>query len=504
MAAGKLEVYEAVLNDWLKEGIIEELDFSKEEREGEHYLPHRAVIKENSTTKVRPVFDGSARERDSPSINDCLEKGPSTVELIPSVINRFRLKKIGVIADIRKAFLQIGLNERDRPYLKFLWWDGGDCQKLKIFQHRRVVFGLSCSPYLLGATIEYHLLNAPEYLKETAKKLIDSFYVDNCVTSVDNKDELDKFVTEAKLLLGSAKFDLRGWEYSGRGQGLLMRSGEKDVSVLGLNWKLDEDSLSIDFRENLEEDRVITKRRILSTVHRIFDPVGFTCAVTLGPKVLLQECWRKKMSWDTELPVSMRKKFEKWEKQIVKLRDISIPRCLILNVEGPCDLSLHVFCDASKIAYATCIFLRSENENSVFCQLVQARNRVAPMKEISIPRLELLACNIGARLVQTVKNDLGMKDIPTVYWSDSGNALYWIKKNECWAPFVYNRVQEIRSLSNPADWRYVPGSLNPADLPSRGCNAAFLAESRWWEGPDWLREPCEKWPMAEVFPIWRL
>ncbi|GFY14986.1 uncharacterized protein TNCV_235361 [Trichonephila clavipes] len=162
---------------------------------------------------------------------------------------------------------------------------------------------------------------------------------------------------------------------------------------------------------------------------------------------------------------------------------------MIEDPETSQNLSLHVFCDASKAAYATCIFLRSENENSASCQLVQARSRVAPLKSISIPRLELLACTIGARLARTVKEDLKLPSLPVFYWSDSTNALYWIKKSENWAVFVSNRVKEIRNLSNPDDWYYVPGSKNPADLPSRGCSVDVLAKSKWWEGPDWLRGP---------------
>ncbi|GBM04185.1 hypothetical protein AVEN_242418-1, partial [Araneus ventricosus] len=188
--AEKLVDYDDVFQDWQKEGIIEEVDPMQEIKQGQHFLPHHPVFKENSTTKVRPVFDGSAKERNTPSINDCLEKGPNLVELIPCLMNRFRVGKYGVIADIKKAFLQIGLQERDRPYLRFLWKDRGREGNIKILQHKRVVFGISSSPFLLGATLELHLKNAPDHLKETAQQLMRSFYVDNCVFSVNTKKEL--------------------------------------------------------------------------------------------------------------------------------------------------------------------------------------------------------------------------------------------------------------------------------------------------------------------------
>ncbi|XP_015913083.2 uncharacterized protein [Parasteatoda tepidariorum] len=146
-----------------------------------HYLPHRPVIKESSTTKIRPVFNASSRRKGVPSLNDCVEKGLNLIQVIPSMINKFRRNKFGVAADIRKVFLQISLYKNDRNFLRFLWY--GEDGQLKLFRHRRVVFGVSYSPFLLGATIQYHLNNKQEeamegnekYPKEIIQELICSF-----------------------------------------------------------------------------------------------------------------------------------------------------------------------------------------------------------------------------------------------------------------------------------------------------------------------------------------
>ncbi|GFU41995.1 integrase catalytic domain-containing protein [Trichonephila clavipes] len=119
IATGKFEEYQDVLDLWLSGKIVEEVNDDKENFV--HYLPHRPVIKENSTSKIRPVFDASARTKGSPSLNDCLEKGPNFIEVIPTILNRFRKYKIGVISDIEKAFLQIGVREQDRDFLRFMW-----------------------------------------------------------------------------------------------------------------------------------------------------------------------------------------------------------------------------------------------------------------------------------------------------------------------------------------------------------------------------------------------
>ncbi|XP_035217742.1 uncharacterized protein LOC118191057 [Stegodyphus dumicola] len=263
---------------------------------------------------------------------------------------------------------------------------------------------------------------------------------------------------------------------------------DKTVSVLGLKWNLSNVTLSCDFKDSSVKQPV-SKRNILSIVHRSFDPTGFTAPDTLITKLMLQECWKQKISWDNNLPKSLSDKFESWKNKLHNLEKITIPRRFFADFETISDLSLHVFCDASKSAYATCIFMRNCNENSVTSQvqLISGRSRVAPIKPISIPRLELFACTIGARLAHRVKEDLRLETLHIYYWSDSMDALFWIKKKENWAVFVHNRVKEIRTLSNPNDWNYIPGTQNPADLPSRGCSPETLVKSKWWEGPDWLR-----------------
>ncbi|GFV30417.1 integrase catalytic domain-containing protein [Trichonephila clavipes] len=198
IATGKFEEYQDVLDLWLSEKIIEEVNDDKENFV--HYLPHRPVIKENSTSKIRYVFDASARTKGSPSLNDCLEKGPNFIEVIPTILNRFRKCKIGVISDIEKAFLQIGVREQDRDFLRFMWYDRENRDHIKIYRHRRVVFGVTFSPFLLGATLNHHLDNAHGNFDNVAKILRKSFYVDNCVTSFETEEQLQKFIVESKIL----------------------------------------------------------------------------------------------------------------------------------------------------------------------------------------------------------------------------------------------------------------------------------------------------------------
>ncbi|GFU46363.1 integrase catalytic domain-containing protein [Trichonephila clavipes] len=189
------------------------------------------------TTPIRPVFDASARLPNHPSLNQRLECGSNLIELLPDLLLRFREGEFGVIGDIRRAFCQISIREEDRDFLLFLWWENEKQNKLKYFRHTRVVFGVTCSPFLLASVIDYHIRRSEDYDFKFREKLARSFYVDNLVTSVENK-ELKRFIQESTTLMSRGRFELREWEYSGQ-----CRSKEKvETHVLDLLWNKESDT----------------------------------------------------------------------------------------------------------------------------------------------------------------------------------------------------------------------------------------------------------------------
>ncbi|XP_073960748.1 uncharacterized protein [Choristoneura fumiferana] len=410
---GKIDNYDKVFREWLQLNIIE---VAPDQSIQGHYMAHHPVIKESSlTTKLRPVFDASAKDRNGISLNSCLEKGVNLLEKIPNLLINFRRSKIGVTADIAKAFLQISIVPEDRDYLRFLWWSTDDegNRALVTYRHRRVVFGVTSSPFHLVATINHHLDNCTDNLKETAIKLKKSFYVDNCVTSLESEEELEKFIRESK-----------------------------DVMMNGV-----------------------------------------TCPTTIVPKMIIQKSWCRKLTWDEELPEELAKEFKKWRLTRAPIKE--------------CETSLHVFCDASKEAYSACIYLRSKLGEQVNLSLVLAKARVTPVKQITIPRLELIAATLASRLAVTAIESLAIANCSVYYWSDSSVVLTWIKGDGPWSVFVNNRVKEIKTMTSTTAWRHVPGHLNPADLPSRGVNPKGFLESRWWEGPSWLLLDEDSWPTTD-------
>jgi hypothetical protein len=260
-----------VFKDWEDEGIMERVSLDGVDRNCS-YFPHRPVIKETSkTTPVRPVFDASCRSAGHASLNECLEKGPNLLEVIPSIISRFRWRKIGVVSDIRKAFLQIQVKDEDRDYLRFLWWED-ESKKIVELRHCRVVFGVTSSPFLLAATINHHLDGVQDVNKETIEALRKSFYVDNCVTSVESLERAQQFAADATMVMARGRFELRGWEFTDQNE---ENNSDPEVPVLGMIWNKHEDILGIDLRSVLDgaNEELINKRSILSRVQRIFDPI---------------------------------------------------------------------------------------------------------------------------------------------------------------------------------------------------------------------------------------
>ena len=524
-----LDEYERVIKGQAKLGVIETVH-NLEEGDKVHYLPHRAVVrrKVDTSTKVRVVYDASSKAgKKGVSLNDCLHVGPSLNPLLFDVLLRFRIYRVALVADIEKAFLNIAVDKEDRDCLRFLWPENPreNGSPIKVYRFCRVVFGLNCSPFLLNGTLRHHLMKYQVSDPTFVDRMINSFYVDDLVTGSDNPDEAFKLYLTAKERLAQGGFNLRKWLTNHKTlMGKLERNEEnecidsqveqtfakanlgvvddgKSHKVLGIPWDSNSDVLGFDFQHVYEkaEQLKATKRNILSVLACLFDPLGVVSPLTVSARIFFQTlCRKSELGWDEELTTGLKKHWEDWVKSLKQARRIDVSRN-VLNATNK--VQLHGFADASCKAYCAVVYLVHEDGEERKVRLLCSKTRVSPLKEITIPRLELMAALILARLVSNVKKALGtlIEVEKENCWSDSITVLYWLANKREWKQFVKHRVGEILQLTQDGQWKYCPGLQNPADIGSRGSLASELKTSElWWNGPQWLSGPEKNWPVSIV------
>lgn len=505
-----LSKYHETIMEQLERRIIEEVDETLEVAKSRedttrlvHYLPHHAVYKEDSsTTRIRIVYDASAKtKRSDLSLNECLLKGPTALKEIPGILMRFRLNPVGLVADIEKAFLQVGLHVPDRDVCRFLWPRdpfNPQLRDVRIMRFRRVPFGVISSPFLLSATIVHHVesSNSPY-----AEDITSNIYVDNVIISMKDETTALDFYSATKRLFQLANMTLREWTSNSVKVVKQIEESERTmqqpVKVLGLLWNQKDDMMSlVELKDKPNPTQILTKRQVLHTASKVFDPLGYTSPVTVRTKLFTQALWKGKYDWDEPLPPDLTSQWNEIHADLNELKDVSWPRFNGIIKED--EVELHAFVDASKDAYGACIFLRKcDEESNVTVSLLLAKNRIAPVKEVTIPRLELMAAVVGVRLVKYVETELKLFSVKKILWSDAKCVLYWIKNDKPKPVFVENRLKEIRQ-SNVDEFRYVPTKENPADLLSRGITTSLLIDSTlWWNGPDWLNQTTG-WPESII------
>ena len=240
------------------------------------------------------------------------------------------------------------------------------------------------------------------------------------------------------------------------------------VSSLGVLWAATDDKFS--FRHSLQLDGFeFTKRNVLRRTASVYDPLGFLSPYVIRSKLLIQKAWLEARDWDELLPTHHQREWTKWFRELKDLELVKIPRCLKDPSPKVEELSIHTFSDASENAYTAVVYARHVYEGgNITARMIMSKSRLAPLKAVSIPRLELLGALVGLRLTRQVCSALKIPTNGVTYWVDSMNVGYWIQgqSREC-NPFITHRVGEIHEFSAPNQWRYVPTDVDPADLGTR-------------------------------------
>ena len=471
-----------------------------------HYISHHEVLRPGSkSTPVRIVFNSSAVFQGH-KLNDYWLKGPDLLNDLFGVVLRFRENQVAFIGDISKMYHRVLIPETDQHVHRFLWRNLQTHRKPDVYVKSVLTFGDKPAP----AMAQIALRKTADELKETfpkASKVIkDNSYMDDICDSVHTEEEAQKLTKEIDNVLETGGFKVKGWltnvpsksdtdpEEANEATILQRKSEEK---VLGVVWNSATDTLMLKVRAdflNCQEPIHLSKRKILSQVARIYDPIGIAAAFLIRAKIGLQELWKRGISWDEVLPMEVTEKWLSLFKEMVKLNETSFNRCLT-PPDAVGQPTLCIFSDASEDAFGTCAYVRWQLSSGEFeVRFMAAKSRVAPLKRLTIPRLELQGAVLASRLYKTIIEESRLQFVKTVFFLDSRIALAWICSEERrFKPFVSIRIGEIQNNSNPAHWRHIPGELNVADDVSRGITVQTLA-GRWQRGPDFLRRPEEEWP----------
>lgn len=507
----KLERNEKLSNDYIsfmeelfKEGFaVTVKDTSNHPNGNVWYIPHHPVYHPRKPNKIRVVFDCSATFQ-GVSLNSKLMQGPDLANQLVGVLHRFRQDRVAVIGDLKKMFYQVNVKKEHQDFLRFLWWPNGKFFEEPIDCKMRVhLFGAVSSPSCANFALKTAALQFREkYGKEASSVLQRNFYVDDMLKSTPTVKESLNLLSNVQKMCSEAGFHLEKIGSTSREviDNVLCKDRMKGIQslqlthdslpierVLGVSWCIENDHFN--FRIVLQ-DKPLTRRGILSTVGSIYDPIGFAGPVMLSAKRVLQEICYEKRGWDDAISEEHRALWSRWRLELPSLEKVTISRCFFPPSFGEIkEVTLHHFCDASTIGYGQCSYLRFENIHKHFhCSFVMGKCRVAPLKAITIPRLELVAATTSARVSRLINKELEIVPAKEVFWTDSMIVLGYISNaTKPFQTFVANRVQTILENSKVEQWNYVPSESNPADLASRGMKASELSsESPWIMGPSFL------------------
>lgn len=470
---------------------------------GVWYLPHHAVTSANKPGKIRVVFDCASKYMGQ-SLNEKCLCGPDLINKLQFVLLRFRNHKYAITADIEAMYHQVVVPEGQRDYLRFLWYDSeGNVDHHRMSVH--VFGGVWCSSaacYALRRTV--HDFDVSDDVRNAVQ---DSFYVDDFLISVPEVEQASKVIHLTKQALMCAGFNLTKFvindetllnEVPEADRVAKVKNLNSDVcsKVLGVKWDVKSDSFCFEVKI---ETMKATRRKMLSTISSLFDPLGLVSPVLMPGKVLLQDVTRLKLAWDDTVPNPFANAWRRWVGSLHGLQHVVIPRCVIPSEFEGAYAQLHHFSDASSQAYGSCTYLRSvTKEGRINVSLIYAKSRVAPIKNLSVPRLELQGAVLSARADVMLREQLQIELLESSFWVDSEIVLRYIhNESRRFQVYVANRVGEIQRLTEPRQWKHVPGDENPADVITRGIDSSELVRSNWFTGPHFLSQYKESWETVE-------
>ncbi|XP_067208464.1 uncharacterized protein [Linepithema humile] len=381
-------------------------------------------------------------------------------------------------------YRQVWVDEEQVPLQRIIW-RGDPRERLKEFELLTLTYGTEPASFLAINAIQTLARMKKEKYPIESQIVLRDFYVDDLITGANSMKRALQIRNETMKLLAEGGFILRKWASNERtliedvpaNSAGLTRSLDKGgvLKTLGIHWNPVEDMFQYKISVDMKQNQRVTKRIIMAVISRIFDPLGFLGPIVILAKLIIQRLWNLQVNWDESLPFELHTDWTRYKSQIMQLNEFRIP-CKVAAVHAIMRVKLHGFCDASQEAYGACIYMRVSDQNGTHqVNLLCAKSRIAPLKSISIPRLELCGAQLLAQLIDKIIPILDLEIHQTCCWTDSTIVLGWIKSpSRRFNTFVANWIGEIQERTQVEDWRHVGTADNPADILSRGACSEVL------------------------------
>ncbi|GFS99818.1 integrase catalytic domain-containing protein [Trichonephila clavipes] len=464
------------------------------------YMPHHGVYRpEKSTTKMRTVFNASSPSTSGKSLNSIQFNGGLVQEDLFSIMVRFRKHKYAFTTDIEKMFRMINIHP-EQTCLQRILWKKGIGEPIKTYELTTVTYGTVSAPYLATRTLKQLAMDEANNFPLAAPVVLSDCYMDDILSGSESIEEVIELQHQLIEMFKTAGMHLHKWcgnlpEITSNLQEYAFLESE-ETKALGIIWNPKFDCFL--FRIEQQRPTSFTKRMVLSTIARIFDPLGLLGPIITWAKIFMQRLWLLELGWSDELPFKEEKEWRRFIDSLKAVNNISIDRCIVIHRAE--SIELHAFSDASEKAYGSSIYLKSISAlGEVKVCLVASKSRVSPLKQISIPRLELCGAVLAVKLMKKVKEALNLQITAVHFWSDSTIVISWIhRESRELKTFVANRVSKIHQLSSRDQWHHIASEQNPADVLSRGLLPEELRDdSLWWHGPELLQSTYSTTVIAE-------
>ncbi|XP_029673119.1 uncharacterized protein LOC115241495 [Formica exsecta] len=504
------------MSDYQRLGHMQPAPTAQNQFEQSVYLPHHEVIRESSsTTRHCVVFNASSVTSNGTSLNDHLNAGPKLQTDLMLVILQWRRCKYVYSSDIAKMYRQIHIDARDIDYQRILW-KSSLSEPLIDYQLLTVTYGISCVPFLALRVLKQLVIDKDQHFQLAVPILSDNIYVDDLLFGADDTIRIRQARHQLNSMLKRGGFVLRKWASNSPSlledieiadYGLATKkplAEDEQIKILGIGWNPANDIFEL--RVSLADNAPETKRTILSAIVKFYDPLWWVTPVTITAKIFMQQLWRIKVGWDDAISEPHIAKWKEIYSRFLHLSNLRIIRWIGRGSDTS-HAEIHGFADASTNAYAACVYIKIiSSSGQITTTLLVGKSKVAPLKSLNIPRLELSVALLLARFVEFVRGSNGYKDIPCHCWTDSTIVLAWVSQPPSrWKTFVTNRVNDIQTRL--AELRHVPMEDNPADCASRGIfGDEIINRELWWHGSPWLlfdsdKGPCSNERLSKEAPL---